>query len=125
MIYRYSARRTQGASGHALSESPPERPASAHIGERPICVAGSHGACPLCRKRSTNLPSAKARRRRLSYLVLCTRKSLYSASSVLSLAAPFSTLMLSCAARSTISLRLRDETLWAISAAYLGRRAIT
>jgi len=34
-------------------------------------------------------------------------------------AAPFSSLMFSCAARSTISLRLRAETLCAISAAYL------
>ena len=43
----------------------------------------------------------------------------YSFSSVFRRAAPLSTLMLSCSARSTISLRLRDETLCATSAAYL------
>ena len=43
----------------------------------------------------------------------------HSFSSDLSLAPPLSTLMFSCAARSTISLRLRAETLCAISAAYL------
>ena len=43
----------------------------------------------------------------------------HSASSAFRRAAPFSTLMLSWSARSTISLRLREETLWAISAAYL------
>jgi len=47
------------------------------------------------------------------------RQSIYSFSSAFRRAAPFRTLMLSCAARSMISLRLRAETLWATSAAYL------
>ena len=43
----------------------------------------------------------------------------YSSSWLRSLASLFVTTMSSCAARSTISLRLRVETLWAISAQYV------